>query len=154
MIVGGDPEDGHYGGPPPLLEQAGGLPGGQGLVEHVERSAEEAGLLPGHDRHRAGVAQESRPRGGPRGSARFLLPDERRRHGVAWPLQGQRAPARLEQSGQVPPTSAVEPESLGLAGQIIPEQRARGVSERPVFEDTTGAIRALLHRPPTLSLPT
>jgi hypothetical protein len=74
VIFGVDPEDGHRRHTVVPGHAARQFDGGDGLVQGVERAAEQSGLLAGHDGHRPRVGEGGR--GGPsrrRGAARGLL---------------------------------------------------------------------------------
>ena len=113
----------------------------RGLVKDVERAAEEPGLLAGHDGGGAAVRQLAAASGRRRGAPALLLPDQGVRQFLAAAWQSEAGVGGAGERVQVPPPPVVERGHAVGPEEVVPEERAGWLLERPVLDDRRGANR-------------
>jgi hypothetical protein len=140
VIVGGDPEDRHNGPASTAFERARDQDRAERLPEDEEGASAEARLLAGDDRGRFRLAEASGVLRRPLGPSLLLLSDQGLGDGLAWSGLTCRRVGRRFDRGEI--EAAVSPEKLRgapLTGEVVAEERAERLLERPEVDGRTGA---------------
>ena len=128
VVVGGDPEDGNDRLAPQRLKIRGEPHRGGGLEEHIDRAAEEAGLLSGDEHCRVRAFDSSCAATGLGGFEALLLPDDGARQGGTVARDGARPVRRCVEHVEVPPRGPNEGLDPGIALDVMTEEK---VGARP-----------------------